>query len=65
MLSCQFAIETEQNNKISFLDVNVSREQGKFTKSVSRKPTFSGLCTHFYSFLPNTYRIGIIYTLVN
>ena len=28
-----FTIETEQNNKIS-LDVNVIREQGKFTTSV-------------------------------
>ena len=28
-----FTIETEQNNKISFLDVNVTREQGKFTTS--------------------------------
>ena len=26
-----FTIKTEQNNKISFLDVNVIREQGKFT----------------------------------
>ena len=29
-----FTIETEQNNKISSLDVNVIREQGKF-KQVS------------------------------
>ena len=27
-------IETEQNSKISFLDVNVIREQGKFVTSV-------------------------------
>ena len=29
-----FTIETEQNSKISFLDVNVIREQGKFVTSV-------------------------------
>ena len=28
-----FTIETEQNNKISFLGVNVIREQGKFILS--------------------------------
>ena len=60
-----FTIETEQNNKISFLDVNVIRVQGKFTTSVYRKTTFCGVCTHFDSFLPNTYKIGMICTLVN
>ena len=34
-----FTIETEQKHKISFLDVNVIREQGNFTISVYRKPT--------------------------
>ena len=29
-----FTIETEQENKISFLDVNVIREQGEFITSV-------------------------------
>ena len=31
-----FTIEPEQKNKISFLDVNVIREQGKFVTSVYR-----------------------------
>ena len=29
-----FTIETEQTNKISFLDIHVIREQGKFTTTV-------------------------------
>ena len=29
-VNMSFTIETEQNNKISFLDVNSFREQGKF-----------------------------------
>ena len=58
-----FAIETE--NKTSFSDVNVIREQGKFIISVYRKPTFSGVYANFDSFLPDTYKIGTIYTLVN
>ena len=60
-----FNIETEQNNKISFLDVNVIREQGKFVTNFYRKPTFSGVYTHFDSFLPDTYKIGVIYTLID
>ena len=49
-------IETEQNNKTSFLDVNVIRKQGKFITSVYRKPTFSYIYTHFDSFLLDTYK---------
>ena len=64
-VSMSFTIETEQENKISFLDVNVIREQGEFITSVYRKPTFSGVYTHFDSFLPDTYKIGMIYTLAN
>ena len=49
-----FIVETEKNNKI-FLDVNVIREQCKFITSVYRK----------HSCLPDTYKIGMIYTLVD
>ena len=31
-----FTVETDQNNKISFLDVNVTCEQGKFITGVYR-----------------------------
>ena len=54
-----FTIETEQNIKISFLDVKVFCEQGKFVTRVYRKPTFSGVYPHFDSFLPDTYKTGI------
>ena len=60
-----FTINTEQNHKISFLDANVIREHSEFTASVYQIPTFSGAYTHFDSFLPNTYKIGINYTLAN
>ena len=49
-VNLSFTIETEQNNKI-FLDLNVIHEQGKFVTSVYRKPTSSGVYTHFDSFL--------------
>ena len=56
-----FTIETEQKNKISFLDVNVFREQVRFITSVYRKLTFSDVYTHFGSFLPDTYKICMIF----
>ena len=60
-----FTIETEQSNKISFLDVNVIHEQDKFMTSFYQKSTFSGVYTHFDSFLPDTCKIEMICTLVN
>ena len=36
----------------------------KFATTVYRKPTFSGVYTHFDSFLLTTYKFSMIYTLV-
>ena len=57
-------METEKENKLSFLDVEVIREQGKFTTTVFRKPTFSGVYGNFESFLPSVYIFGMVYSLV-
>ena len=54
-----------QSNKMTFLDFNVIREEGTFTTNIYRKPTFSCANTHFGCFLRNTYKVGMIYTLVN
>ena len=45
-----FSFEQEINDKLSFLDVELSRQQGKFVTTVYRKSTFSGVYTHFDSF---------------
>ena len=58
-----FTIEREKQNRISFLDTAIIREHKTFTTSVYRKPTFSGVYTHFDSFLPSTYKFGNVYTL--
>ena len=50
----KFSFEEEKNGKLSFLDVEVSREGNKFATTVYYKPTFSGVYTHFDSFLPTT-----------
>ena len=49
---------------MSFLGVNIIREKDKFTSSVYCKPTFSGIYTHFDSFLPSSDKIGLFYTVL-
>ena len=49
---------------MSFLDVEISRENGKFVRAVYRKHTFSGLYTHFESFLPSWQKFCMLYILV-
>ena len=45
-----FAIESEKQNRMSFLDVQIIREDKTFTTSVYRKPTFSRVYTNFTAF---------------
>ena len=63
ILTCLFLFEWEVNGKLSFLDAEVSRQEGKYVTAVYRKPTFSGVHTHFDSSLPTDYKVGVIYTL--
>ena len=58
-------IESEKQDRLSFLDVQVIPEDKIFTNSVYHKPTFSGVYTHSDRFLPFTYKFGNIYTLTN
>ena len=44
-------MEAERQNKIYFLDVEVIREQGKFTTTIYRKPYFSGVLVTLKVFL--------------
>ena len=59
----KFPFEEEINGKLPFLDVEVSREGNKFVTTVYHKPTLSGVYMHFDSFLPPTYKFGMIYIL--
>ena len=60
----QFTCEEESNNKISFLDISVTRINNKLTTSLYRKKTFSGVYLNFNSFLPMDYKKGLIHTLL-
>ena len=60
----KFTSETENNNCFSFLDINIMREKHQFTTSVYRKPTFSGVFTHYESFIDDSYKKSLIFTLL-
>ena len=62
----KFTVEDEQNGKIPFLDVLVSKlECGQFHTTTYRKPTNTGLLTNFTSFCSFSYKVGLIKTLVD
>ena len=50
---CPFHLRKKKNGKMSYLDVEISLENGKFVTTVYRLPTFSGVYTRFKSFLPS------------
>ena len=62
-LNMSFTMENEKGNRMSFLDVNIIREKDTFTTSIYHKRTFSGIYTHFDSFVPSSNKIGLLHTL--
>jgi Reverse transcriptase (RNA-dependent DNA polymerase) len=64
--SIKFTVEYETDRKLPFLDVLVDGINGDcFTTSIYRKVTFTGLLTNFNSFCSNSYKIGLIKTLID
>ena len=55
-----FSMETEKENNLSFLNVEIIREEGIFTNTVYQKPIFSGTYSNFESF--SVYRFGMVYS---
>ena len=49
---------------MSFLDVEISRENSIYVRTNYRKLSFTGVYTHFESFLPSTHKFGMLFTLV-
>ena len=61
----KFTIEHEENNSLLFFDCLVTRSGEEFSTSVFRKSSFSGVYTHFVSFLPSVYKTNIIMGLIH
>ena len=61
-----FTVEFEKCGKLPFLDVLLQRNSdGSIGRSVYRKPTWTGLYTNFDSFVPFSYKVNLVRTLVN
>ena len=60
----KFTFEKEQNRCFNFLDVKVVRGNNVFTTSAYRKPTVSGVCTHFDNYIPLNYKSGLVSTII-
>ncbi len=60
----EFTFELESGGVLSFLDTSISRAGGHFQTSLYRKPTFSGVYSHFDSFSPLCFKFGLIFTLL-
>ena len=60
----QFNCEEKSNNKISFLDISVTRINNKLTLSLYCKKIFSCVCLNFNSFLPMDCKKGLIHNLL-
>ena len=60
----KFTFETENSNYFSFLDVKIARKNKQFVTSIFRKATFSGAFTNYASFIFDTYKIGLVRTLL-
>ena len=58
--SIQFTMEKEQDNKLPFLDVLVTRTEQGFRSSVYRKSTYTGQYLNFNSHHPYTVKKGIV-----
>ena len=59
----RFTCEKEQNNSMPFLDILITRISNGFKTSLYHKPTFSGVCSNFISFISEEYKVGLIFTL--
>ena len=62
--SINFTSEVENNSKLNFLDVCVTKSSTGFNTSIHRKKTFTGLGLRFDSFVPSRYKINLIKCLV-
>ena len=60
-----FHLNWKKTSKLPFLDVEITRSNGRFSTSVYRKPTFSGLFTNFHSFVPSVYKRSLVCCLLH
>ena len=60
----KFTYEKQIENKLPFLDILISNNENLQT-SVFRKKTYTGLLLNYFSFVPDSYKYGLIETLID
>ena len=60
----KLTFDFELNDSLSFLDVKITRGSKGFFTSACRKKTFSGFFTNLDSFIFQSYKTGLIFTLL-
>ena len=60
----KFTFETEDSNNFSFLDIKITGENKRFVTSIFCKFTFSRVFTNYNSFISDTYKIGLVHSLM-
>ena len=60
----KFTYEKQIDNKLSFLDILISNNENLQT-SVFIKKTHTGLLLNYFSFVPHSYKYGLIKTLID
>ena len=61
----KFTMESEVNNCISFLDININRTNEGFSTGIFRKTTFTGLGLNFLSYCPLSFKLNSCKTLLH
>ena len=64
-LNIKFTFEKKKGNKIAFLDICINKTNPSFCTSLFQKRTSISLYTNFSSFIPFSYKIGLIKTLIH
>ena len=59
-LICPFYVWKRNGKNIQILDVEIFLQKGKFVTTVYRKPTSSGVSTHFENFSTSIQKFGMI-----
>ena len=60
----KFTYEKQVKNDLPFLDILISNDENLRT-SVFRKKTYPGLLFNYFSFVPDSYKYGLIKTLID
>ena len=60
----KFTMECEEDEKLAFLDLLIMKSNDNIVLTIYRKPTHSGVFTHFTSFIPHHYKVALVKTLI-